>query len=195
VEKLYLKNLILKIAHEDDQSSFRKLFEYFYPRLFEYSKFFVKSDFFAEEVVSDSFVKVWRNKERLAHVENIQAYLYTIVKRESLNYIRNFKLNEKILISCDNKSQINISLLTPETEYINNELLLVLDKAIRELPDKCRLVFQMVKEDGLKYKEVAEALEISEKSVEKHISNALHKIRLEINLYLNDIKHQKVLYS
>ena len=176
-------NLLINRIIEGDQIAFKAFFEQYYPLLIEFSRYFVKSNQNAEEVVTDVFVKVWYNREKLLEIKDLKAYLFTLTKRESLNYIRNNKLNNKLFVQLDD--QLKITVVNPEYEYLYAEILEVLNNAINDLPEKCRLVFQMVKEKGMKYKEVAALLEISEKAVEMHVSKALHRIKQALAEYQN----------
>jgi RNA polymerase sigma-70 factor (family 1) len=174
-----IENLIFKISYRDDQIAFRKLFDCYYPGLKEFARYFVKSSANAEEVVIDVFVKIWIIRGQLVEVKNIKAYLYTITKREAINYIRDNKLNTTLYVQLED--QIRVNYITPEHEFLSKETMEMLAKAIKALPPRCKLVFQMVKENGLKYKEVAQLLKISEKAVGIHISKALKSIATSIS--------------
>jgi RNA polymerase sigma-70 factor (family 1) len=174
-----IENLIFKIAFRDDQVAFRRFFDCFYSGLNDYARYYVKSPLNAEEVVTDVFVKIWEKREKLADVKNLQAYLYTITKREALNYIRDRKLNSNLFVKLED--QVKIDYITPEYEFLSKEAMESLTSAINNLPSRCRLVFQMVKENGLKYKEVAQLLNISEKAVGIHITKALKSITIGLS--------------
>jgi len=176
-----IRKLAERIARQDDEKAFRQLFEHFYPGLNDFAFYFVKTKANAEEVVTDVFVKVWQNRKKLTSIVNVKAYLFTITKREALNYIRNNKLNERLFIQIDD--QMKFISKNPEHEYLTNELLLIISNSINNLPEKCRLVFRLVKENGLKYKEVASMLDITEKAVEMHISKALKRIKRSLDTY------------
>jgi RNA polymerase sigma-70 factor (family 1) len=191
-----IENLIYKIAYQDDQTAFRKFFDYYYPGLNDFARHYVKSNLNSEEIVTDVFVKIWNIRKKLVEIKNLQAYLFTITKRDSLNYIRNNKLNSNLHVQLENS--IKMDCLTPEDEFLSKEVMQILTLAINDLPEKCRLVFQMVKENGLKYKEVAKMLNISEKAVEMHISKALKRIKICLSEYHNpkiNLKATKKLIS
>lgn len=176
-----IKKLILRVACKDDLMAFRELFDYYYHDLNAFSRHYVKSSQNAEEVVTDVFAKIWDRRAYLKHIDNFQAYLYTITKRDSLNYIRNHKLNNHLFLQI--VDQFKVTAFDPEHEYLYNEVLKILTDTINDLPDKCQLVFRMVKERGMKYREVSKLLNISEKAVEMHISKALQKIRKSLLFY------------
>lgn len=170
--------LIRAIAIYNCERSFREFFNIFYPELFETSVYYVKNNLIAEEIVSELFVKLWLKRESLPAIKNIRAYLFVSTKRLSLNYLRQKRLPQLYLNDID--TELCVNLRNPEDQMLSEEELLKIKNAIENLPEKCRLVFLLVKEKGLKYKEVASALDISEKMVEKHISTALKKLRKEL---------------
>jgi RNA polymerase sigma-70 factor (ECF subfamily) len=143
----------------------------------------LKSPVYADEVVTDVFVKIWTNRKKLMMVQNIEAYLFTITKRESLNYIRNHRLNSHTFLQLNQDLRLMNS--DPEQEMISREIIDVIESAINELPEKCKLVFRMVKENGMKYREVAQLLEISEKAVEMHMGKAFKRIKYSLDRYEN----------
>jgi RNA polymerase sigma-70 factor (ECF subfamily) len=170
--------LIRAIAIYNCERSFREFFNIFYPELFETSVYYVKNNLIAEEIVSELFVKLWLKRESLPAIKNIRAYLFVSTKRLSLNYLRQRQLPQLYINDID--TELCVNLRNPEDQMLSEEELLKIKNAIENLPEKCRLVFLLVKEKGLKYKEVASALDISEKMVEKHISTALKKLRKEL---------------
>jgi len=137
---------------------------------------FVKSTEVAEELVSDVFFTIWKNREMLSEIENFESYLYKIAKFKSLNYLRELKVNITDLDS------VTIDLYqstttTPEDDYLSQELISMINNAIEQLPTKCKLAFKLVREDNMKYKDAADHLGISVKTLEVHLSNAMKKIR------------------
>ncbi|GAB3647220.1 RNA polymerase sigma-70 factor [Echinicola sediminis] len=173
------EHLIQAIAVRNCERSFREFFNRFYPELFETSLYYVKNNLIAEEVVSELFVKLWVKRASLTEIKNISAYLFISTKRLSLNYLRTSRRNQLYLNDID--TEVCVSLQTPEDHLLGEEELLKIRNAIENLPEKCRLVFLLVKEKGLKYKEVAKTLDISEKMVEKHVSTALKKLRQDLS--------------
>lgn len=173
-----IPNLIKKISRENCESSFKIIFNHFYPRLFELALYFTKNQVLAEEVVSDVFLKVWKQRKDLEKIRDLQAYLLVAVKRQSLNFLRDNKFAPLSIHNLEH--HLLIESLTPENIMSNQEMVDTVRQSIQSLPEKCRLVFKMVKEEHRKYKEVAELLNISEKTVETHMGYALKKIRQDL---------------
>src|ERR1700761_7999503 len=155
-----IRELQQKIALYEDMKAYEQLYALLYDGLHRFSCAFVKSREAAEEIVSDVFIKLWQIRGRLAEIDNLKVYLYTIARNFSYNYLtRHYK---KIVLSLDEADpEVLITLDDPEALCISADLVAKIKEAIQQLPPQCRVIFQLVKEEGLKYKEVAEVLHIS----------------------------------
>ena len=164
-----------RIALYDDMKAYRELCDLFYQRLNRTAYAFIKSKEPAEEIVSDVFIKVWLMRTRLMEVENLSVYLYTVTKNLCLKYItRQYKNPVTSLDIMHLETTIDFN--TPEEICISGDLIKKIRSALDELPPKCRLILQLVKEDGLRYKEVAEILHISELTVRNQVVIAVKKL-------------------
>jgi len=174
-----LKYAINEVSLNDDQSYFEKIYSTYYNRLFRLSLSIVKREEIAEEVYDDVMMNIWNKRKELTQINNFTVYLYVSVKNTSLRY-----LNRSNKISNVNIDEITTDIqdLTPTAheQLIALEFIDKVNTTIAQLPPQCKLVFKLVKEDGLKYKEVAEILDISIKNVEYHMGNALKKISITI---------------
>ncbi|MDH7461893.1 RNA polymerase sigma-70 factor [Chitinophagaceae bacterium 26-R-25] len=167
--------LILQGIAENDQQSFRKLFDLFAHRLVNFSQALLNSRETAVEMVDDVFVKLWKNRQQALNIQNISVYLYTAVKNSSLNYLSK-KAKEQVTDPFD-FININISAdQTPEQKMITKELFKKIESAIDQLPPRCKMVFKLVREDGLKYKDVADILNISINTVDAQMVIAVRRI-------------------
>lgn len=175
IEIAMLKQLQQQIALYNDMGAYKKLYELFFPPLYRFSFSMVKSKEAAEEIVSDVFIKIWQIRNELHKVDSLNVYLYVITKNFSLNYIaKNFK-NPTISLA-DIDVEILYSSPSPEENMISEEMHKRILDSIKELPPQCRIIFQLVKEDGLKYKEVAAVLNISAFTVRNQVAIAMKKI-------------------
>ena len=133
------------------------------------------------------FEKVWEQRTGLTEIKNITSYLIILVRNKSIDELR--KRKEIITLEMGESNLIEkISFEHPENILLDKELFEKIDAAVLHLPDKCRLVYRLIKEDGLKYKEVAELLNLSPKTIDNHMSTAINRIRQEVEAYLNDHK-------
>jgi len=147
-----------RIAFYEDMKAYNQLFELLSGGLFRFTYSLVKSNEVAEEIVSDVFIKVWQIRDRLPEIENLKVYLYTIAKNFSLNYLT--KHYKNTVVSLDELDvEAVIELNGPAEMCISADLIQQIRRIIRQLPQQCQLIFQLVKEDGLKYKEVAAVLD------------------------------------
>ena len=170
-----------QVAFFNDQHAFKQLFKHYYTGLFQFATSIVKVREVAEEIVEDVFVKIWNKRSTITNISSLKVYLYVSVKNRCLNYI-NRQVDTQVLDL--NQLDVICSELTPNPEdlMVASELLQLVNKAIHELPPKCRIVYKLVKEDGLTYKEVAEVLNISPRTVENHIAVAVRKIAAALNI-------------
>ena len=158
-----------------DERGFDNLFRHFYLHLVSFAVDLVKLRPVAEEIVSDVFVKVWQKKEDILLIEKMKVFLFVAVKNQCYNHLRQHSL-WNVTVSPDNVSSLSSS-YNPEDDMAFRELQHQLNKAVEQLPDQCKQVFKLIKEDGLKYKEVAAILGISPRTVETQLFRAVKKIR------------------
>ncbi|WP_109697241.1 RNA polymerase sigma factor [Chitinophaga deserti] len=175
-----MEQLLERIAKNSDQLAFGQLFSHFSDRLIYFASALVRSREEAEEVVADVFVKLWQNRSQLLEIRHFQTYVYTAVRNTALNHrsrsifpIEELEGNEAALIPC---------VVSPEESLISRENLRQIEQAVNGLPIRCRLIFKLVKEDGLSYREVAEVLDISVNTVNAQITIALKKLSSAIDL-------------
>ena len=161
-----------------DESAFNQLFRCFYIRLVDFAANILKARPPAEEIVNDVFVKLWQRRQYLPEVQKIKVFLYVAVKNGCYNYLRSNSL-WSVTVGIDQVASIT-SMQDPEADMAFRELQHRLNTIIASLPEQCRQVFRMVREDGLKYKEVAEILQISPRTVETQLFRAVKKIRQEL---------------
>jgi len=170
-----ISDLQRQIALCDDMGAYRKLYDKLHKELFFFSYSIIRSREAAEEIVSDVFIKLWRIRNELLAIENLTVFLYTIAKNLSINHItRNYKFPK---VSLDAIEVENISTFDNGEElFISAELTRRVQQAINGLPSQCKLIFQLVREHGLKYKEVSAILNISELTVRNQLVIAAKKI-------------------
>lgn len=170
-----------KISRDSDQQAYEELYKLYFERLYRFALSMVRTPEPAEEIVSDVFTRVWQHRARLAAIENLPVYLYVSVKNFSLNYLSR-KAKEIITYFEDYEPDTAGFDADPEQIFITSEMVKRIEQAVGELPPKCRMVFKLIREDGLKYREAAEILNISIKTVEAQIAIAMKKIGNAISL-------------
>ena len=180
--------LLFDSLTKGDEKAFEMLYQLYFPRLHAFSFKIINESSLAKDVVQNVFIKIWETHTSF-NLENPEAFIYKMVRNASLNYIRHLKVVDSL------KSKVKDQYLGEELYYIDmvgNEPYILIEKELQEkilsvmesLPDKCLTVFRLSRIDGLKNKEIAEQLNISIKSVEKHISKALQIYREKFADYL-----------
>ncbi len=188
-----IKSLLLRIS-ANDKDAFKELFRYYYPKLIQIALAFVPGIVPAQEVVSDLFYKLLKNPLLLKNVKDFDGYIFTAVRHQSYSYLKNNK--QRVLF--DSLSQKEDYFLpddkNPESLLVYDEFFHLVKKAVQQLPPKRKAIFMLVKEEGKKYGEVAEILDISIKTVELQMSLALKLLRKTVQEYLDskDIKIRKL---
>jgi RNA polymerase sigma-70 factor (ECF subfamily) len=183
-----------RIATNGDMQAYKELYTAFFSRLYRFAYSLVKSREAAEEIVSDVFVKVWQIRDELTGINNLQVYLYTVTKNFSLNYIA--KYHKAPVVSLDEVDvEAFVARNNPEDILISMDVCDRINEAIRSLPSQCRLIFHLVKEDGLQYKEVAAVLNISVFTVRNQVAIATKKIAGAIPAHLSSSNAVKGIFS
>jgi RNA polymerase sigma-70 factor (family 1) len=170
-----LKELQTRIASEDE-SAFTQLYLHFGKKLNLFATSLVRSREIAEELVEDVFVKLWAARQQITAIENITVYLYVAVKNKSLNKLSQ-KAKELIVAPFDYlDTNLDEFASDPYDLMITSEMMAQMQYAIEALPPRCKMIFKLVREDGLKYKEIAEILNISVNTIDAQMAIAVKKI-------------------
>ena len=180
-----IRNLLVLIAEKDDEIAFKHLFDLFVHGLTRFAFIILKNKELADEVVSDLFFKIWTQRKKNVGIENFKAYLFTSIRNISLNYLTK-KEREKVFLLEDISVALPIDEINPESELISKELRDAISIAINHLPERCKLIYSLAKIEQLKYKEIAEILNISVKTIDHQLTIAIKKIGEEIHNYLEE---------
>ena len=170
-----MQELLQKIQYDDDQQAFKQLYQLFFFRLYQFAYSYVRSKENAEEVVNDVFLGFWQKRDTIDSISNINVYLFVAVKNASLNLLRKNKMQAPSSLNDLTTSHLHLA-SNPELILITAELGMKIREAIEQLLPRCKMIFKLVKEDNLSYKEVASILEISVKTVDAQLYLALKKL-------------------
>ena len=170
----------------EGEKGFKVVFDTFYPRLLRFAKEYVGDRFEAENILQDVFLKLWEKRALLPADINLQAYLLTMVKNKCMDFLKHRQVVEHISVDWETaalkETSFNyyaISRFEPEQMDVESVEWIV-ENAINNLPEQCRKAFELSRYEGLKYKEIADKMGVSVKTVETHISNALKILRVTL---------------
>jgi RNA polymerase sigma-70 factor (ECF subfamily) len=168
-----------KVVREGDYTAFRELFTRHYRSLCTYAMRVVVVREIAEEVVSDVFVKLWKNREQIEVHTSFEAYMYRAVRNQALDYLklRSYRCRERDSLDSVQWSMAHADHHTPMEEVVFNEFYDRVEGCISDLPRQCQVIFRLSREEGLRYREIAERLQISVKTVETQMGRALKVLR------------------
>jgi RNA polymerase sigma-70 factor, ECF subfamily len=168
-----------------DQISFESLFRSEYKGLCFFAQMYVKDGEAAREIVQEAFMGLWENRETIDISRNVRAYLTTGIRNKCLNYLRDNKKFHNNILEIENlPANYEQYDLTDSDHLTEQELHTSIQTAISELPEKCREVFLLSRNENLKYREISDKLGISVKTVEAQMSKALQYLRTRLAGYL-----------
>jgi RNA polymerase sigma-70 factor (family 1) len=177
-----IQQLTLQIT-QGNQRAFEDLYRLFFPRLFNFAMLYTHKKEVAEEIVNDVMIKIWQKKEQLPHIQNLETYLFTAVRNQCLNYLSKYS-HYQVVADPDHQLAALISLNDSQQDLEWKEIYAKLNLAIEALPEQCKTVFKLIKEEGFKYKEVAEILNISPRTVETQLFRAIKKLMAVTAIYV-----------
>jgi RNA polymerase sigma-70 factor (ECF subfamily) len=170
-----LENLIQRIQHHDKEA-FEKLFHEYYNGLCHFAVRFISDRDEAEEIVQDTFVRLWQQREQLHIKHSIKSYLFQSVRNNCLNRLK----HQAVVREYEAFRQIHHHSHENEDVLVTRELEDRIGESINLLPPERKRIFQMSRDEGLSYREIAAELGLSVKTVENQIGRALRFLRTEL---------------
>lgn len=177
-----MEELLYRIQFHDDQLAFKALYQQQVFRLYQFAFAFLKQRQPAEEIVNDVFVKLWEKRQQLDKISEIKVYLYVAVKNAALNHLRKATIFTETDLDALHVQHFRLEADTAQL-LLTHELQQAIATAIQQLPPKCKLIFKLVKQDELSYKEVAGILGISPKTVDAQLSIAMKKLAIQLQAF------------
>ena len=167
-------------SYKLDAAEYEIVFRQYYESLCHYANTWMKDMDAAEEIVQNTFVKLWEKKESLNIEISLKSYLYKSVYHASLNEIKHQNVKNKYINMHNNEEPLDNMQSVSQIRDLEHRI----DQALQKLPEQCRLVFQMSRFRQLKYREIADVLNISVKTVENQMGKALKIMRSNLADYL-----------
>ena len=180
---------IVEAIRTGNEYAFERVFHDYYNKLYNYALHYVIEREIAREMVQETFIRLWVNRSGLNKNTRLLPLLYTITRNNSLNYLKHVLIQKKYSESIRKNLatyRLNYAALKDVTseQIIYNELEEKVNEAIDQLPPKCKEIFRLSRSQELKHKEIASRLNISLKTVENQISEALRRIRLQLQEFI-----------
>ena len=182
------KNLILKVKRGDIYA-FEKLFKTHYRNLCLFAEYYVKEKAMAEEIVGNFYLKLWEKRKYIDIKDSAKSYLYKSVYNQSLKYLEHLKVMKKYedyaRTMLERKELLSpLSDNYPLANLISKETVDDIEKAIDQLPERCRVIFCLARFENMSYEEISAKLKISVNTVRTQMSRALAKLRESLKDYL-----------
>lgn len=172
-------NIIYRIA-KGDEMAFDAFMDHYSSALYHYAYGIVGSKESAEEVVSDVFFEVWKVRKTILEIESMEAWLRTVTYRKAVSCLRHESCTPSA-VSLDEVENFTVSPVSaPDSELISREEIEELNRAIEELPPKCRHVFFLAKIDCLPYKDISQMLQISVATINYHVGFAMDALKKKL---------------
>ena len=156
--------------------NFSELYLTYYSKLVRFAKEFVIQEEDAENITQDVFIILWENRDFIEHIDNMNAYLFRLVRNKCLDYLKHKVFEQRYVESVQTSYEVDV--------VEDNDTEILIRAAINSLPKRCRDIFLLSRVEGLKYKEISEQLGISVNTVECQMGIALKKLRIKLDMLL-----------
>lgn len=169
--------------------SFSNLYLIYYSKLVRFAKEFVMLEEDAENITQDVFTSLWEKRDYINHIENMNAYLFRLVRNRCLDYLKHKIFEQRYIENMQVHFMIELNLKLQSLDRFDiyeisekSDMEISVRTAINSLPKRCRDIFLLSRMEGLKYREISERLGISVSTVECQMGIALKKLRLELGM-------------
>lgn len=177
-QSLNQDTILINRLRSGDESALTELYNRFWQALFVSAYNVLKDKELCEDIIQDIFMNIWHNREKLEINISLKGYMYACARYQVFNQFK--KNKDKIHVELFQEIDKRFQHSTPETLLMHEELVHQINAIIETLPEKCQQVYKLSREEQLTHKEIAERLNISTKTVENHITKALHVIRFSM---------------
>jgi RNA polymerase sigma-70 factor (ECF subfamily) len=170
------QHLLGRIA-ASDQKAFDVLFEKYRNRLFHYLLKVTKSKETSEEIVLDVFLKIWQGRSLLTKIDNFEAFLFRIARNKALDFLRWAQKRQVVQIELWGQMQDELAADAADNKLLLRHAEAAIQYAVKQLSPQRKMVFQLSREHGLTYEQIAERMHISSNTVRNHLAASLQFIR------------------
>ncbi len=166
-----------------DERAFEEMFRAYYEPLCTFAEGYVRTFAVAEELVEDLFLKLWERRGTLVVTGSLRSYLFASIRNASLNHLKHLKVVDRarsVVLQEHGVPGMGQPPPRADEEVHRGELKVALEAAVETLPDRCRTTHLLFWRDGLSYAEIAEAMQVSTKTVENQLARAVKLLRLRL---------------
>lgn len=160
---------------ENEQETFKRLFDIYKIPLHDYTYNITKSHEAAEDITQEIFIRLWKKRAELHQIENIDYYIYRMARNESMDFFNKAALDSRL--SNELKKRMTISVNNVSAQIDTKETMDIVQKGVSSLSPQRRLVYQLSRNHGLKLEEIAQELNLSVNTVKNHLIKALQQLR------------------
>jgi len=172
---------LVALLRNGDANAYTEIYNryYYFGIVSAYKK--VRDEAVAKDIIQELFTNLWEKRENIGSIDNFAAYLFTAIRNKVFDFVAHQNVESKYIDSI-----VAHSIMSSESaDHLIREkqLTIHIENAINELPIKMREVFELSRRSELSYKEIAEKLSISERTVNNQITNALARLRIKLGLF------------
>ncbi|MBN9383747.1 MAG: sigma-70 family RNA polymerase sigma factor [Chitinophagaceae bacterium] len=184
---------LVRLAADGDQTAYGRLYSHYYPQLYTSLAFIAKSHEDAQEVIHETFLKIWKTKESLFLVRSFKDYAYTMAKNLLFDQLKRKKIGRRIIQSFSDESERQMA-PTPDQEYLYKQYYQTAINAINQLPEQKRRIFLLRTQESMTLEDIASEMGISVSAVKKHLYAALASVKEALRQNTGDILLFLMLY-
>lgn len=171
---------IMQKIKDKDPAAYNEVYDKLYRKLFLFAKSLIGNTEEARDIVTESFIKLWSQKNSFSNMVHLQVYFYTVIKNSCIDYLRKDKLRTKLENQLIQSGTIHENVI--ERKYQEAELVQILYERINQLPERMQQVFKLTYLEGYSRAEVAQMLNLSENTIRNTNAAAMKALRLTLGV-------------
>ena len=191
----WISENVIQTVRDGSKEAFSALFDRYFTRLTAFARTITRSDALAEEAVLDVFLKLWQRGGELRSIDRPDTYLFVAVRNAAVNKLRDAKRFRFEMLDGADVPLARYDSSRVDDSLIEADMMEALERAVEKLPARCKIIFRLMREDGLGRAETARVLDISVKTVDNQLAIAVRKIAEELGIDLSEPGKSKVLFG
>ena len=184
---------LVRAAADGDQVAYGRLYSFYYPQLYTSIAFMAQSHEDAQEIIHETFLKIWKAKESLVLVKSFEDYAYTLAKNLLFNQLKRKKISQRVMQTLSDQSLKNAG-PAPDQEYLYKQYYQTAINAINQLSEQKRRIFLLRTQEGMSLGEIAAEMGISVSAVKKHLYAAFESVKEALRQNTGDLLLLLLLY-